>query len=1145
SISGDDLKLPDLGIQYADFARWQREWLRGEALEVQVKYWKEQLGDSSTALNLPSDRPRPALQTYRGRVRSLQLPANLSSSLQALSVQEGVTLFMLLLAAFKALLFRYTGQGDIRLAIPVSNRNHPEIEGLIGFFSNTLVLRTEVGDDPTFLELLQRERQVVLGALAHQDLPFEKLVELLHPNRDLSRTPMAQVLFTFTEGAARPLSLSGLTVETLETHNDTVQFDLVLNAIRTEMGVRFSLGYNIDLFEDRTAERLVNHFEKLLESIAARPGARVSRLEIISPEERRLQLESSNGTGADYSFDTCIHLLFEEQARRSPEAIAVSYEDAFLTYEELDRQANQLADYLRSLGVGPEQRVGIFLDRSLMLMVALLGTLKAGGVFVPLDPAYPQNRLAAMLEDSTPTVILTETGFLENLPGDDGGSQGERRLICLDRAREPIARRAEASSPLKVAPDNLAYIIFTSGSTGRPKGVMVSHRAICNRLLWMRSAFPLTTEDRLLHKTPISFDASIWELFEPLITGARVVMARPGGQRDAAYLVETIARESITALQLVPTMMKVLLEEPGLEDCKSMRLAFCGGEALPVELRQRMGERLGIELHNLYGPTEASIDATFGKSTAASHQGIVPIGRPLTNVQVYVLDGHLEPAPLGVEGEIMIAGACLARGYLNEPALTADRFIPDPHSALPGARMYRTGDIGRYRADENLDYLGRKDQQVKLRGYRIEMGEIEAALEQDPVVKEAAVILHARGPEDRFLVAYVVPRNGEGIVTTDLRKRLKERLPEFMVPSLFIEIAGLPVTPSGKVDRLALPSIEGISPESDRQFRPPRTAIEEVLAAIWEQVLAIKQVGIDDNFFDLGGHSLNATQVISRVREALQVDLPLRALFEAPTISSLRRTIEAARGAASGVVLQPIVPVRRDGPLPLSSAQQRIWLLNQMQPEDFTFNLPVAVRLEGPFDVSAFEGGMNEVIARQEALRTRFVSSQAGPSQIIEPRLVLSAPLVDLSELPEPRRLALICSLSSDQARLPFDLTRLPLLRALIVRLAADDHLLVVTIHHIICDGWSMSIFIREAVASYSALKAGRRPELPELPVQYGDYAAWEQEWMESRQASRQLEYWKRRPGAGRRRLWLGQGRASRAAGASGATGVRRGGAVE
>ncbi|HVF92150.1 MAG TPA: amino acid adenylation domain-containing protein, partial [Blastocatellia bacterium] len=775
-------------------------------------------------------------------------------------------------------------------------------------------------------------------------------------------------------GASDPLSLRGLKAEMLETYNDTVQFDLVLNALRTERGVRFSLGYNVDLFEDETAARMVNHFGRLLESIAARPDARLSQLEIISPAERRLLLESSQGPEADYSIDTCIHLLFEEQARLSPEAIAVSYEDAALTYEELNRQANQMARYLRALGVRPEQRVGIFLDRSLMLMVALLGTLKAGGVFVPLDPAYPENRLAVMLDDSAPSVILTETGFLENLPRGEESSQGKRRLVCLDRDWERIACHGGENPPLEVSADNLAYIIFTSGSTGRPKGVMISHRAICNRLLWMRSAFPLTTGDRLLHKTPISFDASIWELFEPLITGARVVMARPGGQRDARYLVETMSAQNITTLQLVPTMMKVLLDEAGLEDCKDMRLAFCGGEALPIELRQRMRERLGIGLHNLYGPTEASIDAACGRSTASGLQGMAPIGRPLSNVQVYVLDGHLEPVPLGVAGEIMIAGAGLARGYVNEPAMTADRFIPDPHSALPGARMYRTGDIGRYRADENLDYLGRKDQQVKLRGYRIEMAEIEAALEQDPAVKEAAVILHAREPEDKLLAAYVVSRNGESIVTADLRKRLKEKLPEFMVPSLFIEIESMPVGPSGKVDRLALPSIDRVNPESDRRFRPPRNAIEEVLAAIWEQVLGIEQVGTDDNFFDLGGHSLNATQVISRVREALKVDLPLRALFEAPTISSLGRAIEAARGAASGVVLQPINPIRRDGPLPLSSAQQRIWLLNQIQPEDFTFNLPVAVRLEGPLDVRAIEGGINEVIARQEALRTRFIS---------------------------------------------------------------------------------------------------------------------------------------------------------------------------
>ncbi|HYP30133.1 MAG TPA: amino acid adenylation domain-containing protein [Blastocatellia bacterium] len=1131
-ISGTELTLPDLRVQYADFACWQHEWLSGDVLEAQIRYWKEQLGDASEALNLPTDRPRPALQTYRGRARSLELTAELSNSLQELSVREGVTLFMLLLAAFKTLLFKYTGQDDIRLAIPVSNRNHPEIEGLIGFFSNTLVLRTEMSGEPTFLELLQRVRRVVLGAIAHQDLPFEKLVEQLHPDRDLSRTPMAQALFTYMDGAADPLNLTGLKAELLETYNDTVQFDLVLNALRAERGIRISLSYNVDLFEDETAERMLAHFGNLLESISARPHSKLSRLRMLSPTERRRLLEGSNDAPADYSIDTCIHFLFEEQARKTPEAIAVSFEGRHLSYGELNRRANQMAHCLKSLGVAPEQKVAIYLDRSFELMVALLGTLKAGAVYVPLDPSYPKERLATMLEDSAPVAVLTETNFAEAISRD--GSN----VICLDRDRDRVASFDEDNPLVEVSPDNLAYVIFTSGSTGKPKGVMISHRAICNRLLWMRAAYPLTREDSLLQKTPVSFDASIWELFEPLITGARVVLARPGGQRDARYMVEAIAEHGITTLQLVPTMMKVLLDEPGLEDCKSLRLAFCGGEALPLELQQRMRDRLGIELQNLYGPTEASIDATCGPPVSRGNQGVAPIGRPLTNVRVYVVDKDFEPVPPGVAGDVMIAGAGLARGYLREPALTADRFIPDPHSPQPGGRMYRTGDIGRYRADGNLEYLGRKDQQVKLRGYRIELAEIEAALEQDPAVRESVVIVHGDDLAEKILVAYVVPADGEALAAAELRVRLKEKLPEFMVPSLFVEIESIPVMPNGKVDRRALPPIDEVRREKDSSYVRPKTAIEEVLAGIWEQVLGVRQVGAQDNFFDLGGHSLNATQVISRAREAFQVDLPLRALFETPTLSQLGRAIEAARKAAAGLDLQPIAPGPRGGALPLSFAQQRIWLLNQIQPEDHTFNLPVAVRLEGPFSVGAFEGAMNGVIARHEALRTRFVSTDAGASQLIEPRFDLHVPLVDLSQLPESDRRQQVSLLASEQARLPFDLSSLPLVRALIIRLRDDEHVLVVTIHHIVCDGWSMAIFIREVVESYAALNAGRRPELPQLPIQYADFAAFEREWMKGEEAARQLEYWKERLAGERPRLWLGRTEKARSGG------VRRGRAI-
>lgn len=882
--------LPELPMQYADFAQWQRQYLTGSAVERDLAYWKEQLAGPLPVLELVTERAPSAARAPAGVQHKRRFSQSLTEALKALGRQEGATLFMTLLAAFQALLYRYTGQTDIVVGSPIANRDRTEVEGMIGLFLNTLVLRTDLSGDPTFLELLGRVRQVVLEAFAHKDLPFEQLVEALHPERDLNRNPLFQVVFILQDRTTLSFEVAGLRLSPFfdNTGLEAEMPDLLgLSIQETEAGLVSFLECRAGLLN----QNILGHLQTWLEGVVANPRQRLSELPLLAEAERHQLLVAWNDTRVDRPGDSSLHRLIEAQVERTPDAVAVVFEGQQLSYRELDRRANQLARHLQQVGVGPEAMVAICMERSLEMVIGLLGILKAGAVYVPLDPAYPSERLSFMLQDAQAPVLLTQARWLErslfSLPA-------ACRVVCLDTDWDVITQADETPLPGEAAGHRLAYAIYTSGSTGQPKGAMNTHQAICNRLLWMQEAYGLTPADRVLQKTPFSFDVSVWEFFWPLLTGACLVVARPEGHKDSAYLVDVIVKDDITTIHFVPSMLRAFVEAEGVASCRSLKRVMCSGEALPFDVQERFFERLGAELHNLYGPTEAAVDVTFWACTPGSKRRSVPIGRPIANTQIYVLDARLQPVPVGVPGELHIGGMGLARGYLNRPALTADKFIPDPFSAEPGARLYKTGDLACYWPDGAIEFLGRLDYQVKIRGFRIELGEIEAVLEQHPSVRASAVLAREDVPGDLRLVAYVVPRAGPSAPIQDIREFLRNRLPDYMVPSAFVTLEALPLTPNGKLDRRALPAPDDSGRERAKEFVAPQTPLEEKLAEMWRNILGVERVGIHDNFFDLGGHSLKATQLIYQINKTFQTRLPLPDLFEQPTIAGLALLIEEA-----------------------------------------------------------------------------------------------------------------------------------------------------------------------------------------------------------------------------------------------------------
>jgi amino acid adenylation domain-containing protein len=889
-IGGRPSPLPELPIQYADFAVWQREWLEGQRLEEQLDYWKQQLAGSPPVLELPTDKPRPPVQTYRGAHETLLLSESLSRSLKELSRREGATLFMTLLTAFSTLLSRYSGQADILIGTPIANRTRAETEELIGFFVNTLVLRTRLSGEPTFRELLKRVREAALGAYEHQDMPFEKLVEELQPERSLSHSPLFQVMLDLQNAPMQALELQGLKLTPLEFDSQTAKFDLSLTMGEAETGLSGLLEYNTDLFDAATIKRMLKNFQTLLSSIAANADAPLSRLPLLAEAEKRQLLVEWNDTRTDYASAVgCIHELFEQRAEEAPHAVALCFGEQALSYGELNERANRLAHYLRRLGTGPEVLVGICLERSIEMVVGLLGILKAGGAYVPLAPTHPKERLALMLDDAQVKVLLTQESLLAQLP------EHKATKICLDRDWTMIVEESAAHAPGRALPRNIAYVIYTSGSTGRPKGVAVSHSNLAHSTLARISHYDEPVSAFLLLSS-FAFDSSLAGLFWTLSQGGMLVIPEEGAHQDPTHLARLIDRHSISHLLSLPALYALLLEQAADGQLSLLRTVIVAGENCPPSLVERHRERLPQALlFNEYGPTEATVWSSVYDCGAYKEGRSVPIGRPVANTRIYILDSHLQPVPIGVVGELYIGGDGLARGYFNHPALTAERFIPDPFGDIPGTRLYKTGDMARYLEDGNVEFTGRNDFQVKIRGYRIELGEIETAIAQHPAIKEAVVAAREVAPGNKRLVAYIVAQGEDTPTTRQLREFLKEKLPEYMLPASFMLLDELPLTATGKIDRNALPVSEA-GVEAEDSPLAPRTAVEEVLARIFAGVLSLERVGINDNFFEAGGHSLLATQVASRVREAFQMEMALRKIFEEPTVAGLAEALLEEEG---------------------------------------------------------------------------------------------------------------------------------------------------------------------------------------------------------------------------------------------------------
>jgi len=1522
-VQGAQPPLEELAIQYADYGVWQRQWMQGGVLDQHLEYWKKQLAGAPGVLELPADRIRPAVQTYRGATETALFPPNLLARLKEISAAEGATLFMTLLAAYQTLIFRYTGQEDVVVGTPIANRTRAEIEELIGFFVNALVMRTDLSGDPGFREVVGRVRAVALGAYAHQDLPFEKLVEVLQPERDLTRTPLFQVWFALQNAPRTEFKLPGLDLRTMAVHNGTSKFDLGLFVVEKPEGLSCMVEYSTDLFDASTIQRFIGHFRTLLEGIAASPDMRISDLPWLSSAERHQIVEQWNDTQVEYSRQLCLHQIIEQQAQKTPEAPALIFESETLTYRELNERANQLAHWLRRIRVGPDVLVGVCAERSVEMVVALLGTMKAGGAYVPLDPDYPRERLASVLEDAAPAAVLTQERMLGVLP------ENAIPVLCLDSNWSRLSDEPRTNPDCITNGKDQAYAIFTSGSTGKPKGVPNVHQGIVNRLLWMQDAYRLDGNDRVMQKTPYSFDVSVWEFFWPLMTGACLVVAIPEGHKDPNYLIDVIRRQQITTMHFVPSMLRMFLEAEGVEQCTSLRRVICSGEALPVDVQKRFFERLNAELHNLYGPTEASVDVTYWRCLRSDTRNTVPIGKPIWNTQIYILDKHLRPVPIGIPGELHIGGVGLARGYLNRPQLTAEKFIPDPFCAEPGARLYKTGDLARFLPDGNVEYLGRMDYQVKIRGFRIELGEIESVLEQHPAVGQAVVMAREDQPGDKRLAAYVVAdpeyrgeeqaggeflsaeqvaqwamtfdeayrqggsaedatfnivgwnssytgkpippadmrvwvettvqrilalqpkrvweigcgtglllfrvapkcetfhgtdvsqraldfleqqmqrpdlrlpqvslecraandfdgvqddqrfdtivinsvtqyfpdldylvkvlagalrrvrpggsiflgdirnfrlleafhtsvevyrqpestaiaelkalikkgirQEGELLVdpeffstlnrrfpeiarvemqlkrgrmqneltrfrydvvlhvgtvepekeldchwidwqrqslslaslreilkntrstclgvsgvpnarvadditalntladgsfteslaslrariaekrsevvepeeiwalesefdyaaeirssfaatdgkfdilfrkkdapggavrfpgealtlrpnmnyatnpvrtralrnlAPDLRAWLGDKLPEFMVPSNFVLLERMPLSANGKVDRKALPVPDQSRLEDRGAYVAPRLPEQEVLASIWSDVLRIERVGIRDDFFGLGGHSLNATQVVARVREAFKVEMPLRTLFESPTIESLARAITALTRRQEGQEIPPIVPVSRDQQVPLSFAQQRLWFLDQMEPGTHLYNIPRAFRLAGTLDIAALESALNDLIGRHEILRTNYQLGDADqPVQVIAPKVTIELPVIDLSGIDSLRREQEAERIVQQETDRGFDLVRDPILRAVLLKLSDAEHVLFMNTHHIASDGWSSGVMLNDLCSFYEAAVMKRPASLPPLAIQYADYSFWQRKWLQGEVLTKQLTYWKK-----------------------------------
>lgn len=1110
-------KMPE-GKTYRDFVEWEQSWLQSEKGEAQWRYWQQQLEGPLPVLQLHTDRPQSPHALRRQHTHSKVLSSALTEKLRAVSAAHSSTLFSTLLAAYATLLHRHSGQDDIIVAVPMPGRTDAAWDKVVGDFVNLIALRIRVEEGASLAQLLKSVRRTAMRGLTHQDYPFSRLVERLQPNGVSPDEQLYQTTFTFQNvrqgralasligGSGNVISWGGFAVESFPAHQSGIgaYASLALETLETEYGLRCDFKYDPDLYDASTIERMAGHFNRLLNLIVADPEADVGTLDILQPSERRQLLVDWNDTAVELPRSTLAQ-MFEAQVARTPDAPALMFENRQLGYAQLNAQANQLAHYLRAQGVGPDSLVGLCATRGLDLIIGLMAILKAGGAYVPLDPGYPQDRLAFMIDDAKPTVLLTQ----ERLKPLLGAYADQIKTFCLDTQWAELANLSTANPEHAVEPGNLAYVIFTSGSTGRPKGTCITHQSALNLLDGLMERI----YKKICHGKPvrvgvnasISFDASVqqWLL---LLKGATLYLIPEQIRHDPQMLASTLGPWQLDVLDCTPAQLPLLLPtDHGVHLAKNFLI---GGDAIDPRMWKTLKSLDGQQFYNMYGPTEATVDTLICDIQAA---GDVPVlGHLLGNARLYLLDGNLNPVPVGVTGELHIGGAGLARGYLNRPELTAEKFIPDPFSDLPDARMYKSGDLARFFPDGNIEYLGRIDHQVKIRGYRIELDEIAAAITAVPGIRQAVVLAREDRPGDRQLVGYLVAETGASVPDrARMREQLLRFLPDFMVPRHFVELPGLPLTANGKVDRKALPGLDLL--QGVAEYVAPETTTQVTLAGIWCDVLKRDGIGRDDDFFELGGHSLLTTQVAARVREAFGIDLPLRVLFEHLRLSELAAVVDATRQDGRGPVMPVLDVQKRPSRLPLSYAQERLWLLEHIEAMGSAYNISGALRFSGPFDDQAFERSVTEIVRRHEPLRSRIEADDDSIQQFIDPPGRFALERLDLSDLPSDIRSDEAARVVYDIAQKSFDLAAGSLFRVTLLRLAPEEHVATVVMHHIVSDGWSLGILVRELGALYTAFTQGKPSPLPELPVQYADYVLWQRNWLQGEALEQQVKYWKAR----------------------------------
>ena len=1068
------------------------------------------MADLPGELELPTDRPSPQVPSGRGAITEFCLNSQLVIRLREFVRKESTTLFSLFLSAFQVWLYRLTGQSDLVIGTPIARRERPEVQSLIGYFLNTLPIRSQLDADGKFHEVLQRTIQTLHEAYSHVDFPFAEMIELVAKERKSLRQPIYQVMFVLLEEGLGNVQLGEAQAIPLFLHTGTSKNDLTLDiqAFGDEWVCRFE--YATDRFDASTIERLAETFVVLLEGLVSNPEIGIDRLPLLSTRQEHQVLIEWNQTRTEYPFEKTVHELFEAQVQRQPNAIAVEFDDAVLTYEELNRRSNQLAHHLQQRGVGSEQLVGICVDRSFEMIIGLLAILKAGGAYVPLDPHYPDERLSVLVADTGINLILTQSHRVarwEEFPVE---------MVILDDNSPVWSREACENLSSPVQADQLAYVIFTSGSTGRPKGVAMEHGALTNLICWQNSQSSLGSGSRTLQFASLGFDVSFQEIFSTWCSGGTLVLVDEMTRRDMNLLMRLIDRERIERL-FVPYVVLQQLTEVVMDtegSGSSLREVVTAGEQLQVtpQLVQFFQQITHCRLINQYGPTEAHVVTSY--ELTGDRQlwpALPPIGRPISNIQIYVLDSRMQPVPAGVSGELYIGGIGVARGYLNNAELTSEKFVPDPFSPVPGGRMYRTGDQGRWRSEGVLEFQGRLDHQVKYRGFRIELGEIESVLNRCPQVSQSIVMLREDRPGEKRLVAYLVPVDPSSVSPRDYREFARQRLPEYMIPTSWVILDSLPLTVNGKIDRKALPvpGLEGV--ESGEARIAPRTPLEEILAEGWKQVLRVDEVGVDENFFELGGHSLLAIRLVSYIRSALEMEIPIRSVFEHPTISGLATLIDSTRrsGNESSADL-PLRVVDRTEPLPMSYAQERMWFLDRYEENHFTYNVPWCWKLQGSLNGEVLERCLVALVERHEPLRTTFLEANGKLWQEIQSGSDFRLEKIDLRSMALEDRETKARELYTSEATRPFDLSGDLMLRGMLIQLGETDYWLVLVLHHIASDGWSLGVLERELAALYQAYLAGEPSPLPRLSVQYADYAVWQRQWLQGAFLETQLNYWKR-----------------------------------